>query len=573
MSFDVLDTPADPRFDAFVRLASQIYDVPISLISLIDDKRQWFKAAIGLDTPETARELAFCAHAILSPNEVMVVEDTWEDPRFADNLLVTGSPEIRFYAGAPILSEAQHPLGTICIIDREPRTLDAAGRSRLADLAIGVGSAFERHRNSVNLHRAATHDLLTGLANRRLFEPRLEAAAVIAQTGVDCALLCLDVDHFKSINDHYGYAGGDAVLRVVGERLQHLVRETDLAARLGGDEFVVLLSGPLAPNAARTFAERIMGAFAAPISLGGVAVQVETSIGFATAPADGMDGRSLLRAAEMALHGAKSAGRRTILGAQDTPIPSASSNRALEADLREALAAGAFTLNWQPYSDLGSGATVGHEALIRWNRPGHGVVSPSIFVPVAESSGLVSELDPWILEAACRAAAGWTQPQHVSVNISPYWFGAGSLVDLVTSVLSRTGLDPSRLTIEITERTVIEQPAVARALIQELKAIGVRVALDDFGTGYSALASLNTFAFDALKLDRAFVQDLGQERRAEAVSSAIIQLAHALDMTVCAEGVETRAQLDFLRAAGCDTVQGYLLGPPTPIPQLTGAEC
>lgn len=563
----LLDTPPDPRVDAFIRVAAQLYDVPISAVSLVDEDRQWFKSAKGLHVSQTPRDVAFCAHAILKPGSVMVVEDATKDPRFVDNPMVTGAPEIRFYAGAPIVTASGHALGTLCIIDTKPRELDPPDRARLADLAQGVAAVIDLHRASVSLQRAATHDSLTGIANRALFEVRLADAVEGSLLGSVCALLCIDVDHFKAVNDRFGHAGGDVVLREAAARISRTIRGADIAARIGGDEFAVLLAGPFPPHAPQNFAERLLVALAAPIEVAGQIVKMSASIGIAVGPADGLDGTSLMRAADVALYRAKDEGRGRIALAADThPNPAALRPRSMEDDLRAAISDDGFSLVWQPYLDLASGRTIGQEALLRWDRPGHGPMSPTVFIPAAEACGLIAAIDSWVLHQACAQAATWPVPQDVSVNMSPHWFCLGDLTELVGGALAKSGLDPSRLVVEITERTMINHPEIARERIAELQDLGVRVALDDFGTGYSSLGCLESFMFSEIKLDRSFINDLGRNPRAEAVARAIIGLGRSLEVTICAEGVESEAQLAFLRREGCDIVQGFLLGRPLPVP-------
>ena len=555
---DLLDTPPEARFDLFVEIATRLYDVPISLITLVDSNRQWFKAGLGLQATETPREMAFCGYAILEPSEVLVVEDAHLDPRFVDNPLVTGPPGIRFYAGAPIVTPSGMPLGTLCIIDREPRVLDAASRSQLADMARGVGSIVELHRTSAMLHHVATRDPLTGLANRALFERRLEQALQQATQAEPCVLALLDLDHFKRLNDTHGHAGGDLVLRAAGERLRQLLRPGDLAARLGGDEFAVLLSGQMPENAAKVLAQRIVAAFAEPVMVGERPEPIRTSVGYAVAPTHAVDSAGLLLAADIALYRAKAAGRGRAAGAADlAAVVQIDEQRALADDLRAALAEGQLELSWEPYFRLPGVELAGYEALLRWTHPTRGVVFPSDFIPVAESSGLITAIDSWVIATACRQAAGWDNAMPISVNLGSYWLRIGDLAGLVSSVLRDTGLRAERLVVEITERTVIDESVLARDRITELQALGVRVALDDFGTGYSALSCLIALPFDILKLDQALVRNVGIVPRAETVTRSILQLGHGLGMTVCAEGVETPAQLAFLQAEGCDMAQGY----------------
>jgi diguanylate cyclase (GGDEF)-like protein len=325
-SLELLDTPPDPKFDALVRLAADIHDVPIAIVTLVDRARQWFKSSVGLCAQETPRDQAFCAHAILNPSAVMVVEDATRDPRFADNQLVTGEPGIRFYAGAPICSESGHVLGTLCIIDKQPRTLDEAERRRLADLAAAVAALVDLHGKALSLHRAATVDTLTGLSNRSFLDQRLERVvrAACAEGGIPQALLFIDVDRFKDINDSYGHAAGDALLKAVGERLRRAVRRRDFVARFGGDEFAILGHGVQDRDEAVALANRIMQALGEPFrlncrgclrpgaSLAGSGILhlpgIGISVGIALCPEHAHDPGSLLRVADRAMYLAKRAG-------------------------------------------------------------------------------------------------------------------------------------------------------------------------------------------------------------------------------------------------------------------------
>ena len=317
-SLKLLDSPPDPRFDLFAGLASRLFDMPISAVSLLDADRLWFKSLNGLNVSEVPRTLAFCAHAVLQPSEVMVVEDLAGDPRFQDSPLVQGPDGLRFYAGAPIHSVGGMAMGTLCVLDHRPRILDEAGRQRLADLAQGVGTVMELHRVSLLLHDAASQDDLTGLANPRAFLPVLEDA-VRGAAAAPCALLYLDLDEFKALNSRCGHAGADAVLQQVAARLRATLREGDLAARLHGDEFAVLIRGPVTRAAAEALGRALHSALQVPVQLGTDRVAVSVSGGIALAPADAGTGDALLHAADMALFAAKTAGRGRVMGL-GTPV-------------------------------------------------------------------------------------------------------------------------------------------------------------------------------------------------------------------------------------------------------------
>ncbi len=569
----VMDSGPDSRFDSFVRLAANLYNVPIALVSLVDANRQWFKASHGLDVRQTPRDYAFCSHAILDPDEVMVVEDAATDARFAGNPLVTNDPAIQFYAGATVRSPSGRPLGTLCVIDRAPRTMDADDRLRLQQLAAGVSALLDLHRHAVELQRAATHDKLTGLANRALFDHRLELAVADALLGRPCTLLLLDLDRFKRVNDMLGHMAGDQLLQAVAGRLRGAVRGADLVARFGGDEFAILMAEPADEAATAALVDRILAAFEAPVLLDGEKVWTQTSIGVAHCPLDAQGAGDLLRAADQALYQAKrtGSGRAALAGERRAAPAPRTPGQELEADLRAALQAGDVTIAWQPFVSTRTGVVAGFEALTRWLRPGHGAVEPAVLIPFAEATALIAPLDSWMLQEACRQAALWPNAAQVSVNLSAHWFAgaevaAANLVALVAETLRDTGLAPGRLCLEITERTLISAKDVARDQLDALHALGVQVALDDFGTGFSSLGYLRDLPFDIIKLDQSFVGVLGSDARADQVAGAILDLGHRLGMKVCAEGVESPAQLEYLRAHGCELAQGYLIGRPCAVP-------
>ncbi|TPG49599.1 EAL domain-containing protein [Roseomonas nepalensis] len=416
----------------------------------------------------------------------------------------------------------------------------------------------ERNRAAARITYLAYHDTLTDLPNRALLRERLEAALAAGR----CSVLCLDLDGFKGVNDTLGHGMGDALLRAVAERLRHQIRSGDTLARLGGDEFAVVLAAGQA-EAAR-IAGRMVGAIGAQFEIEGQIVNVSTSIGIATAPADGTTPEDLLRHADIALYSAKAAGRDCYRAFEEAMRAVVEARRTVENEIRTALAEGQFELHYQPQVSVLTGRITGFEALVRWNHPVRGMVPPGSFIPVAEETGLIVPLGTWVLREACRQAAGWPGAPRVSVNVSVVQLRSGGVVKAVAEALGESGLEPGRLELEVTETVMLDDTTATLGALRAVRSLGVLVAMDDFGTGYSSLNSLHNFAFDRIKIDRSFVADLASGEKALAIVRAVIGLGRSLGVPVTAEGVETPAQLERLRAERCDDVQGYLYSRPVP---------
>jgi diguanylate cyclase (GGDEF)-like protein len=569
--YRILDTDKDLRFDNLVQIASTHFGVPIALVSLLDADRQWFKAAVGLAVRQTPRHDSFCAYAIIKPDQVFVVEDATLDPRFADNPLVTGEPHIRFYAGAPVVAANGQALGTVCVIDRAPRAFSAADRAMLMRFADIARSILEFHRHTELLRETAKRDPLTGLLNRRGLENPLDDGVAGALGGEGCALLYLDLDHFKQINDRHGHAFGDSLLEEIASRLRGAVRQGDVVARLGGDEFAILLAHPVDEAALTLIAQRVLSACAVPMTVHGETIVASMTAGGAMAPRDALTPGDLLRKADRALYAAKRAGRgRIAVAGYDATIGDDAPHRPA-AELLRAIEHDQLTLEWQPCLDLGTGRIRGYEALVRWNHPELGRLAPDRFVPLAEACGMSPQLDSWVLLRACEEAAQCPFDRYFAVNISARWISTDTIVPMVQAALAHSGLSPRRLVLEITESAAIADEAKAITAMQQLKALGIRMALDDFGTGYSSLACLQTYPFDILKLDRTFIAAMGIGARGRNLAAGVMHLAGMLDIAVIAEGVETQLQADLLRAAGCRLGQGYLWATPAPMPWLDEA--
>jgi diguanylate cyclase (GGDEF)-like protein len=445
----------------------------------------------------------------------------------------------------------------------EPVQVQVRGNDELARLATSfnamVAKIAEREQRITQL---AFNDVLTGLPNRTMFQQQLDQSfRASAGSGGLFALHCLDLDQFKVINDTLGHPAGDALLIEAGQRVLQAARG-HFVARLGGDEFVVLQSVGDDRNAIDRLAREILSTMSKPLNIDGNELVPSTSIGIAIAPDDGGDGETLLRNADLALYRAKEAGRGTYAFFEESLNERAQERRQLETDLRLALERGEFELHYQPLFDLDKNRVCSFEALLRWNHPTRGLVSPSDFVPIAEDTGLIVPIGAWVIREACNRAASWPEHVRIAVNVSPIQFHRGVLHETILRALADSGLAAHRLEAEITESVFLEGSDTTLRLLHALRALGVRIALDDFGTGYSSLSYLQSFPFDKLKIDRSFIQNLLTRRGAPAIVRAITELAHALDMEVTAEGVEETAQLTELRTYGCSSVQGYLFAEP-----------
>lgn len=425
-----------------------------------------------------------------------------------------------------------------------------------------------QQRSDEQIRYLAEHDSLTGLANRVVFNKAIEQQLAKTPEGLSPAVLCIDLDHFKSVNDTLGHPVGDSLLRDVADRLRAIVPANGTIARLGGDEFAVLVVPGADATSAEALALDIIQTIERPYLIDDHHVVIGASIGIAIAPDDGEKTETLMRNADIALYRAKSDGRGLAQRFQPGMDEAVIARRLLELDLRRAIAVGEFELFYQPLMNLRSQTIESCEALIRWNHPTRGLVSPDDFIPLAEEVGLIVEIGEWTMLEACKEAMGWPPHIGVAINVSPNQFMSKSLVAAVKHALRKSGLDATRLELEITESVLISDTDRALAVLHELRDLGVRIAMDDFGTGYSSLSYLRRFPFDKLKIDRSFINDIAHDAEAGAIVRAIIQLANSLGMATTAEGVESRDQKDMLSALNCREVQGFLIGRPAPRERL-----
>jgi diguanylate cyclase (GGDEF)-like protein len=409
---------------------------------------------------------------------------------------------------------------------------------------------------------------LTGLPNRILLREQLERELAKLPSGVQLAVLYLDIDEFKSINDALGHPVGDELLKSVASQLSACVREKDFVARLGGDEFAIIQTAVRRPEDVTDLVTRIYEAIRKPFECVGHQLLTDASIGIALAPQHGVDLDELLKNADLAMYGAKADGRRKYRFFEPGMEARMKARLVMEMDLRQAIIAGNFEVHYQPIVNLQNSEVSGCEALLRWRHPERGMISPAEFIPIAEETGLIDQLGEWVLTTACAEAATWPEGIKLAVNVSPIQFRNNTLALKVVGALAASGLSARRLELEITEAVLIRDDEAALAILHQLRALGVRIALDDFGTGYSSLRYLQRFPFDKVKIDRCFVTDVAEPNGSSCIVQAVVNIAASRNMTTTAEGVETEQQRELLHTFGCTEMQGYLFSPPKPAAEL-----
>ncbi len=422
-------------------------------------------------------------------------------------------------------------------------------------------------------HQIVNFDDLTGLPNRALFQDRLEQVLVLARrTGKLAAVHLIDLDHFKDINETMGHHTGDVLLQGIAERLRGCVRTSDTVARLGGDEFGIIQVDPADADGVAVLAQKLLNCFANPFDIDGREIHTNASIGITVFPDDAENPEQALRNADLALYHGKGEGRGTYRFFVSKMHEDIQRRRSIEDDMRMGLHRGEFVLHYQPKLNIATNCITGMEALVRWNHPQQGFMSPAEFIPVAERSKLIVPLGEWVLHEACSRNKAWTDaglgPIKVAVNISAVQLQETDLKELVQGVLEDTGLDPSQLELEITESLAMNNAEASIELFKDLFNLGVSISIDDFGTGYSSLAYLRSFPVQRIKIDKAFVDDIGTDENPGVIARAVTTLGHSFGMEITAEGVETEDQLSFLRSLGCDEIQGYFFSRPLPGQEL-----
>ena len=577
-------TALEQVLDSLMHLMESQLEGMMASILLLDDDGLHLRHGAGPSLPQAyaqavdgigiGPQAGSCGTAI-HRREQVVVSDILQDPLWDDHRALAAPHGLRSCWSTPIITHHGKLLGTLAIYSQQVRTPTPA-EGQLIEMATRIaGIAIERRDNEQRISHMAHHDALTGLPNRTLLEDRLKQAMLYAQRYERRVTVAfMDLDNFKLINDSLGHNAGDDILKTVARRMQHCVRATDTVARLGGDEFVIVLFDQ--PDQAETITpilEKIRAAVAQVIDIGAQKLQVTCSMGLATYPGDGSDIDTLLMNADAAMYRAKELGRNNYQFYTAAMNAKVHDKLALQEGLRNAIAGSEFLLLYQPQVDLQSGQIFGVEALIRWQHPALGMISPADFIPMAEETGLIVPIGDWVLHTACRQNKAWQDagmaPITMSVNVSARQFKEKSLVGRVAHALQESGLEARYLELELTESLIMQDLQQAIATMQELQAMGVQLSIDDFGTGYSSLSALKSFPIVRLKIDQSFVRDLPANEDDKAIAMAVISLGHKLNLRVIAEGVETAQQLAFLRDNDCDEMQGYHFSQPVSAAEIT----
>lgn len=582
--YDILDSEREVAFDNIAMLAARFCRTAAAAISFLDDDRQWFKAAWGFNLQETPIAVSFCAHVIES-EAVFIVKDAARDPRFCENPLVTGEPHIGFYAGTRIVAADGTPIASLCVIDPAPRLagLTVNEQEILRALAAQVRSLLELRRSVIErqeqlakqsalsrqLRYVAEHDELTGLPMRGLFQKQLEFAMQNAQRdGTRVALMLVDVDHFKQINDSLGHDVGDALLRSFAQRLPAVLRSSDTVARLGGDEFGVVLPAIQRNEEIAMLMRSLNARLQEPMAHEGRLVECRASIGLAIYPDHAASAAELTKCSDLALATAKLS-RGCAITYSSSMADEFEREARMLAIAREGIAGHRIIPYYQPKLDLASGTLVGFEALVRCAQVGGAPILPEMFAPAFADRQLAAAISRQMMARVLDDMRGWTDAGlafgHVAINTCAADFHADDFAERLLAELDARCLPAGLIEVEVTEGVFLGRGAhhVARAL-KMLSECGIRIALDDFGTGFASLTHLKQFPVDVLKIDRSFVGGIGRNPDDMAIVRALIGLGNSLGIETVAEGIETAAQAEFVKSHGCDVGQGFLFSPAEP---------
>lgn len=565
--YEMGDSRPEADFDHIVELAKNLFGVSAAMISIVTSELLHFKARTGLDACTMDPRIAFCAH-VLDRDDPLVIGDTLLDPQFADNPLVNGEPYVRFYAGTPLRVASGHVLGTLCVIDREPRSFTDHDRQLLQGLGQIVVDRMEVRRQQRQLAQLAHYDTLTGLPNRTLLYKRADE---ILATDASLAVLLFDLDGFKDVNDVFGHGTGDALLRAIGERLTGLLTGDQMLARLGGDEFVVLAPDAGDPRTAWAIADRLRSGFNHSFHVDAQELRLDTCVGVALAPYHGDTVERLVCHADLALYRGKERGGGSIAFYEPHLRREVESRQHLQHELRRAFEQGEFELFYQPQVRLSDEMIVGVEALLRWRHPKHGLLMPAQFFPALDLMPLATQVGGWALDTAVAQAARWCgsgQPLRVGINLFASQFRSVSLSEEVGAALKRHSVAPELIELELTEDLAVKNTRSVIDTLKALRQLGVGIALDDFGTGYASLNVLRDFPVTRLKIDRGFIAEIATETDQSAIVDSILTLGRAFNLPVIAEGIEMPAQARWLQAKGCAEAQGWHYGKPVPASEL-----
>lgn len=569
--------PLEQILTQLVHMVERQYPEMIAAVSLLRDGRLYITAAPNL--PDAVRQglngvcigpTAGTCGAAAYWGEPVYAGDIATDPLWDEYKDLALANQIAACWSAPILAGNGKALGTFALFRRKPSRPDKAQAALLLTTSGTAAIAIEQRQLTDQLAYQAHHDALTGLPNRLLFQERLRHEIVQARrTGASLALLYIDLDRFKLINDTLGHASGDALLRQVARRLKSCLRESDSLARISGDEFTITAAGLKDPQNASRVAETVLKALRDPFQADNQELYVTASVGISVYPQDAIDAETLQRNADSAMYRAKNRGKNRYEYFLAEMSASRRQRLELETCLRRALERREFCVHYQPQFDLQTGRLVGQEALLRWTHPKLGSIPPDQFIPIAEENELIVPIGTWVLQEACRQTAAWQRAGYplkgMAVNVSAVQFTRPDFVRTIAAVLEESGLEPQFLELELTESVVIRDVRESAGKMEQLRALGVKISVDDFGAGYSSLSYLQRLPIDILKLDRSFVEEFKTEAGgSSSLVQGIVSLAHGLGIRVTAEGIETQQQLDLVHHSGCDKVQGFLLGRPSP---------
>lgn len=585
LAYQIIDSPAEASFDDIAKLASDLCKSRFAAISFIEPRRQWFKAAVGLSVRETPISQSFCAHAV-AQGSPLIITDARNDARFCENELVKSAPHLRFYAGFPLLASDGIALGALCVMDDRPRPdgLSASEMSAMAILADQVEAQLELRRAiierdaqverlsalALDLRHLAGHDTLTALPNRSFFVKMLDTAIEDSiQSGASLALMLVDVDHFKQVNDSVGHDAGDALLRSFAANLRSVIRTSDTVARIGGDEFAVLMvNTDPAGHSVKKVLRALELRLAKPTLHRGRSLAVQASIGLAVYPKDASSAEGLVKCSDLALAEAKTTRNRAVSFAPHLR-DDFEQRHLLAARVETSLAAGELSPFYQPKVNLDSGSIIGFEALMRRHRDGRTLAVPNVFDADFPDPRLAAKVGLELTNRILDDMKCWVSADvpfgHIAINSCAADFAGDNFAENLLNALAKRCLPASLVELEVTEGVFVGRGAshVARAL-NLLSEAGVRIALDDFGTGYASLSHLKQFPVNVLKIDRSFVSGIGRSIDDAAIVRAVIGLGRNLGIETVAEGIETREQEAFVRLHGCDVGQGYLYGAAVP---------